>query len=315
MLNIIFDIEKIRREQNMKLFIIDDIADSFDYKNKYAIIEYLCDMADNANFYMIILSHNFDFYRTISSRLYLDRENRLCANNGIGEIVLEQEKYQDKPFKFWKDNLNKKNIIALIPFVRNIIEYGNDKNVGQIGNISSDYILLTHLLHKKTQSRLITFDVLKRVYREYIGKDNFDASIDNTDIVCDEICQVADNINNNEADLENKIILSIAIRHKSETFMVNEINSFTGTLNWQDRRRRQQGTNQDFIHYVETASNQTRELFNAYVQFGTPSKIAILKQVNLMTPENIHLNSFMYEPILDMDIVELISLYRETKTL
>ncbi|WP_180270493.1 hypothetical protein [Clostridium paraputrificum] len=29
-----------------------------------------------------------------------------------------------------------------------------------------------------------------------------------------------------------------------------------------------------------------------------------------MTPENIHLNSFMYEPILDMDIVELLNLYK-----
>jgi hypothetical protein len=28
-----------------------------------------------------------------------------------------------------------------------------------------------------------------------------------------------------------------------------------------------------------------------------------------MTPENIHLNSFMYEPILDMGIVELENLY------
>ncbi|WP_346890365.1 hypothetical protein [Clostridium sp. UBA1056] len=26
----------------------------------------------------------------------------------------------------------------------------------------------------------------------------------------------------------------------------------------------------------------------------------ILEQVNLMTPENIHINSFMYEPILDL---------------
>ena len=29
-----------------------------------------------------------------------------------------------------------------------------------------------------------------------------------------------------------------------------------------------------------------------------------------MNPENIHLNSFMYEPILDMDIVELLNLYK-----
>ncbi len=40
-LNIIFEFEA-RKEVNQKtLFVIDDIADSFDYKNKYAIIEYL----------------------------------------------------------------------------------------------------------------------------------------------------------------------------------------------------------------------------------------------------------------------------------
>ncbi len=34
-----------------------------------------------------------------------------------------------------------------------------------------------------------------------------------------------------------------------------------------------------------------------------------------MTPEHIHINSFMYEPLLDMDINELLSLYQRTKTL
>jgi hypothetical protein len=34
-----------------------------------------------------------------------------------------------------------------------------------------------------------------------------------------------------------------------------------------------------------------------------------------MTPENIHINSFMYEPILDMDIVELKNLYEKVKKL
>ena len=34
-----------------------------------------------------------------------------------------------------------------------------------------------------------------------------------------------------------------------------------------------------------------------------------------MTPENIHLNSFMYEPILDMDIDALLDLYVRVKNL
>lgn len=41
LLNIIFDIEQIKNTGEETLLVIDDIADSFDYKNKYAIIEYL----------------------------------------------------------------------------------------------------------------------------------------------------------------------------------------------------------------------------------------------------------------------------------
>ena len=37
--------------------------------------------------------------------------------------------------------------------------------------------------------------------------------------------------------------------------------------------------------------------------------IKLLEDVNLMTPENIHLNSFMYEPILDMSNEHLKQLY------
>jgi hypothetical protein len=37
--------------------------------------------------------------------------------------------------------------------------------------------------------------------------------------------------------------------------------------------------------------------------------IKTLESVVIMTPENIHLNSFMYEPILDMGIDELKKLY------
>ena len=54
---------------------------------------------------------------------------------------------------------------------------------------------------------------------------------------------------------------------------------------------------------------------NGYLQIGDESTKKIMSEVNLMTPENIHLNSFMYEPILDMDIVELLRLYNQVKIL
>ena len=47
------------------IFVVDDIADSFDYKNKYAIVEYLTDILTEPFFLQIILTHNYDFYRTV----------------------------------------------------------------------------------------------------------------------------------------------------------------------------------------------------------------------------------------------------------
>jgi hypothetical protein len=68
---------------------------------------------------------------------------------------------------------------------------------------------------------------------------------------------------------------------------------------------------------IDYNNNQTRFLYKNFKQ-NFPEKsdeIEILKQVLLITPENIHLNSFMYEPILDTDIGELKKLYQEIKTL
>jgi hypothetical protein len=69
-LQIVFQVEERKNAQD-NLLIFDDISDSFDYKNKYAIIEYLADYIESGAFRVIILTHNFDFYRTIVSRLGL----------------------------------------------------------------------------------------------------------------------------------------------------------------------------------------------------------------------------------------------------
>ncbi len=315
LLNIIFDIEKIKDSGKEVLFIVDDIADSFDYKNKYAIVEYLYEMSTNENFRMLILSHNFDFYRTVSMRLALGREERLSAEEVGDSIILKQEKYQNQPFLAWKDNMNLINVVALIPFVRNMIEYGEDKNVGGITGIDKDYLLLTHILHEKKETSVITFDILKKIYGIYLGKNNFKPDVKLSDFVIDKIYTIADGITDNDAQLEHKIIMAIAIRHKAEIYMLNEISNHTGQLVWQVKRNTVTGSVADYMTHLEKSGNQTRELFNAYKQFGCQEHISILEEVNIMTPENIHLNSFMYEPILDMDINELLNLYRKVKNM
>lgn len=325
LLNIIFDVQKRIKEDSKTLFIIDDIADSFDYKNKYAIIEYLNDISKNNNFYLIVLSHNFDFYRTVCSRLNLDRNNRFHAVKKENEIVLNKEHYQDNPFITWKKNLSsgsaytaiecRKHIISLIPFIRNIIEYGVDYNISI--DYKNDYMFLTNLLHNKSLSKNVKVKQLQEIFKKYLNRYNFDISISENENVYDIIIDLAENyIDNEDFKLENKIILAIAIRLKAEEFMKNKIKqNSTITFNWIKKGNVNNGNSDEFLDFVELEKNQTRTLFDGFKQIANTNEIKIVETVNIMTPENIHLNSFMYEPILDMDIYELKSLYHKVNNL
>ena len=305
-LNIIFEIRARDSLKQKTLFIIDDIADPFDYKNKYAIVEYLNDIVKNDNFYSIILTHNFDFYRTISSRLRIDREHKLHALKNANGVELIQEVYQKLPFTTWRNCMKSgqyydknytaddaiKHIIALIPFTRNLIEYSGKDNEISTSLNDSDYSLLTSLLHSKGNTRAIPFGDLKKIFNTHISKDDFDASISDNDLVYDKIMGVANNIGNEEFNLENKIILAIAIRLKAEEYMLSKLTDTS-----------------------PAAGNQTGVFFDRYkAEFGGLEEhrqaCRTLESVNIMTPENIHLNSFMYEPILDMGIVELKDLFK-----
>lgn len=312
LLNIIFDIEQIKNTGEETLLVIDDIADSFDYKNKYAIIEYLYELAQVSNIYMLILTHNFDFYRTVASRLSVNRSNRLIADYSNDVLKLEVEYYQDKPFKNWKNNPKEKDIFALLPFVRNLIEYGVDQNISHTGE---DFLFLTSLLHEKQDSRRITFGDIEPLYKHYAGVTQFDALVGTDVVVLSKLYSVCDDITTFDTKLENKIVLSIGIRHKAEEYIIQQIHNYTGQLSWRKNKQNYRGTNVEFMNFVQNNGNQTRELFNGYKQFGDADKIKILNEVNIMTPEHIHVNSFMYEPILDMDIVELHRLYHTIKNL
>lgn len=104
LLYILFDLERIRRQAvtdaGKFLIIADDIADSFDYKNKYAIIEYLNDLSQNNSIDLLMLTHNFDFYRTVKMRLGVIRSNCYIAQKSPdGIITMTQFKYQKDFFK------------------------------------------------------------------------------------------------------------------------------------------------------------------------------------------------------------------------
>lgn len=283
-LNLLFEVEARVDQKQETLMIIDDIADSFDYKNKYAIIEYLKDIAEKDGFYQIILTHNFDFFRTIQSRYPVSRDCCFMVNRTSDGIELVKAEYVENPFKYFIENTkDNSKLLALVPFVRNIVEYNDD---------TTDFDKLTSTLHIKSDTDTITIKDVKDIVKKTFGKDI--QVNDVTKKVADLFIEEADALGATDSlGLESKIVLSVAIRLRAEKFMIKEIN--------------------DDAFVLAIVGNQTRALADKYVADNSTKEkeVSLIKKVNLITPQNIHINSFMYEPILDMSDVELKELYKK----
>lgn len=286
-LNIIFEIEALKKDNGNKLIIFDDIADSFDYKNKYAIIEYLKDIKEEGIFKIIIFTHNFDFYRTASSRIEL--VNLMTIKNE-NEINIVNGQYTKDIFKFWKKSIhkNKRIFISAIPFVRNICDYTDKTDASK---------KLTAALHIKSDTFNLRVSDIVEVFNSVWTKNisvKFNGRI--TDLIFKEansiVLESSESIN-----LQNKIVLSIAIRLFAEQYMIELIN------------------NSDFINSITI--DQTKKLFDKFKEEFEymQEEIRILSQVNIMTAENIHVNAFMYEPLLDISDNHLKKLYNKVKYL
>jgi len=296
---VIFEFKARLHSGKQTIVIVDDIADSFDYKNKYAIIEYLKELSEEPLLRFLVLTHNFDFYRTFQSRILGEkakRETSLIAQRDSNQVRLTSggHGYTTNPFEYWKERYteNPSILIAMIPFVRNLIEY---KESGA----SEDYMKLTSMLHIKSDTRNLKIFDLEAIVSQVIKPKQLSAFFNKDDLILDLIYLTADNIVKNQEDeslaLENKIVLSIAIRLHAEEFMWKHVQ------------------NQDSIK-----GSQTGKLFDRLCKENkenshfSPIKNT-LTQVSLMTPENIHLNSFMYEPLMDISTHHLVSLLENVR--
>lgn len=306
-LNMIFQIMVSKKEGKERLIILDDISESFDYKNKYAIIEYISDIAEytDANgdklFKVLLLTHNFDFYRTIASRI-TKRGNSYIAFSDEGEIKLEKGQYMKNIFAIYKKwLLNKYSddiMVASIPFVRNLIEYTEDED-------NADYLLLTSVLHYKSDTRTITLKQVQDIFNKYwCKKENVTFALGREeDLVYDVIMMEADKIVDVEKlEIENKLILSMALRLIAESYMKDKI--LLALPN-----------GSEVMEEIYSKKNQSAWLTKAYKQYINDDAMRILDLVAMITPENIHLNSFMFEPILDMSLKQLYRLYQSVKAL
>ena len=206
------------------------------------------------------------------------------------QIKLVKAEYMD-PFKYFRNNINKdhKIAIAAIPFFRNIAEYTQ-------GARSEAYLKLTSLLHIKNDTETITVSDYGTLVNQLINT-SFVLNDGNKKVI-ELIFEVANSCNNGieSINLEKKIVLSIAIRLMAEKFIITHLG--VGCLDG-----------------IET--NQTVELSFKYSNAfpDNVEVIKILERVILMTPENIHLNSFMYEPLLDMSDHHLCDLFDKVRSL
>lgn len=291
-LNILFEIEVRRKTKQETLIVVDDVADSFDYKNKYAIIQYLTDIGEDPQFRQLILTHNFDFYRTLESRFVSYEDCFMASKTSAGVELVKARGIKNVFVHDWKPNFFKdpQKKVASIPFMRNLIEYTK-------GDTAPEFLALTALLHQKSNSDKTTVADLDKIYNALFGTT--DASPDHgkpvVDLIQEEAAKclkAADGIN-----FENKIVLAIATRLAAERFMIKKIN--------------------DEQWVGKISSDQTGKLMRKFKALfpAETAAIAVLSRVVLMTPENIHLNSFMYEPILDMSDSHLRKLYQEVVAL
>jgi hypothetical protein len=304
LLYVIFEFKAREAQEQNTLIVIDDIADSFDYKNKYAIIEYLKELSENGFFNLLVLTHNFDFYRTFQSRVLgggNKRNHSFIAqkNNSIINFLGGGDNFITNPFDYWKNHFgtNPQIIISMIPFVRNLVEYRN-------GNRSQDYLDLTSLLHIKPNTNNFNLGHLEVIISKTMNGLQLSETIDKTESVIDFIYDTADIViqtlidSADEIRLENKVALSIAIRLKAEEFMISYVVDTTPITGMQTAK------------LYDRLSKENIDKGDAF-----KSVKKALSQVVLMTPENIHMNSFMYEPLMDMSNHHLITLYQTIKDL
>ena len=202
--------------------------------------------------------------------------------------------YKNRLIKQYSDNI----MVASIPFVRNLIEYME-------GNDIEDYLILTSVLHYKENTRQITLNQIQDIFNKYWCKKEpvtFATGREN-ELVYDVLMQESEKIADIEKlEIENKLILSMAIRLIGESYMQNKIVSNLSN-------------GDDILKDIFSEKNQSARLIKVYKKYINDDAMNTLEIVAMITPENIHLNSFMFEPILDMSLKHLYKIYNDVKAL
>lgn len=269
----------VNYEANKKLnpiIILDDVVETFDYSNRHAFIEYINDLY-YANVPIIVLTHNYEFYRTICSRV--SDLSRLCAYSQNGKVFVEKNSnILLKVENIFSIN-NKESLIFAIPYLREIKT--------MLGENTS--VLDTCLHYKETTNKLTLNDI-----KSEFNNKGIRVNVDEDNNYLEELYKFANNYNiHDRFNIKTKTILAIACRIKLEQKIIKD----------------------DFSLINDIDKNQLRQLKEKLKNRLSSKTIELIDRVLIATPEFIHGNSFMYEPLIDIDGEYLFNLYKNVRDL
>lgn len=272
--------------------VADDIVDSFDYKNKYAIVEYLSELSSDRKIQLIILTHNFDFFRSACISLGGNLQSRLFGyldtNDDVFLLRANKSDYESFAlFNDWKNLDDIPSLIAFIPFLRNLVEL-------QEGSSSPSYSLLCDFLHFNLNTSSVTLASLSSIYGIYsIKHTNASASITYWDHLIRHVKSISSPIAEN--DIKLKIIFGLFIRLATDYFLLDKY------------RNNNSGTDP----IIAPGSNWTRKLKSLSIMYLSPDEKKLLDRASTVAPSFVHVNSFMYEPLIDVGSEKLLSISQE----
>lgn len=276
-LNIIkFIVEYISNKDSKPFIILDDIVETFDYANRYAFIEYINDMV-NDDTPVIVLTHNFEFYRTLHSRI--KKLVPLVTNvDEKGRILIQECSKINRNIEDVLNVQSKKELFFAIPYLREAKMILQDNNE-----------ILNACLHYKEKTLKL---ILKDIMNLFPKKIKLD--IDPNLFYLDELENVLSSIKmTNNYDLVEKTIYSIGCRVFLEQKIIQKNFDLIKDVN-----------ENQFAYIIKKYHNQLNE-----------KVLELAERVSISTPEFIHGNAFMYEPLIDIDGFYLKELYDDIKKL
>lgn len=275
-LNIIsFIVNYEAKKANDPIIILDDLVETFDYANRHAFIEYIRDIVAEKRT-IIVLTHNYEFYRNLGRRI--PELDKLSAYSKNGIVSIEKNKKLNKEIENIFNVSKDEELILSIPYLREV------KTM-----LGEETKILDSCLHYKKDTKNITVSDLKKEYSKPIA-----VTSDDTKKYYDLLFDLADKINiDNHYDIEAKTILSIACRLLLESKIIGD----------------------KFELIKDIKANQLAKLKDDNYDSLTNKTIKLIDRVQISTPEFIHGNAFMYEPLIDIDGNYLLETYKNIKEL